>query len=173
MTRRRCISVRVTPDERALLAAAAETSFMSASSWVRHQALRVAAGVAQAPEPLQVPPAGRSPRKLEQLVRGHFTTEEHEAIVEHARACGLTVSALVRRLVLGSAPMARRPLLRSAIVAVHRAGDHLGQLLHLAGRGSPLAPDLVGTITQLRSEIHTLRDALLRADAAGAADLTE
>ncbi|HEV3075926.1 MAG TPA: hypothetical protein VHB47_16010 [Thermoanaerobaculia bacterium] len=145
---------------------------MSASSWVRHHALR-AAGVAQRPEPLQAPPAGRSPRKLERLVRGHVTTEEHEAIVEHARACGLTVSSLVRRLVLGSAPMARRPLLRSAIVAVHRAGDNLGQLLHRADTGfPPLAPDLVGTITQLRSEIHALRDALLRADTAGAVDPT-
>jgi hypothetical protein len=144
---------------------------MSASSWVRHQALHVAAGVAQGP--LQVPPAGRSPRTLERQARGHFTTEEHEAIVEHARACGLTVSALIRRLVLGSEPMARRPLLRSAIVAVHRAGDNLRQLLQLEGAGYPLAPDLVGTITQLRSEIHALRDALLRADAAGAADLTD
>jgi hypothetical protein len=169
MTRNRYITVHVTPDERALLAAAAETSSMSASSWVRHHALR-AAGVAPAPGSLQAPPAGRSPRKVERLIRGRFTTAEHEAIVEHARACGLTVSALIRRLVLGSAPMTRRPLLRSAIVAVHRAGDNLGQLLRLAGSGSPLAPDLVGTITQLRSEIHALRDALLRADAAGAAD---
>src|ERR1700688_2226345 len=124
MTRSRYITVHVTPDERALLAAAAETSSMSASSWVRHQALR-AAGVAPAPASLQAPPAGRSPRKVERLIRGRFTTAEHEAIVEHARGCGLTVSALIRRLVLGSAPMTRRPLLRSAIVAVHRAGDNL------------------------------------------------
>jgi hypothetical protein len=85
----------------------------------------------------------------------------------------LTLSGFIRQLILGFKPIARRPLVRSAIVAVNRAGANLNQLLHLAGDGIVLAPDLMHAVAAVLDEIHSLRDALLRADAAGASDPPE
>jgi hypothetical protein len=170
---RTCLSVGVAPEELALLAAAAEVSSMPTSSWVRYHALRVAAGISRAPRPFKPLSTRHSTAKLTQSATAHFTDEQYEAIVEHARACGLSVGALVRRLVLGCEPIAHRPVVRSAIAAVHRAGGNLLQLIHLAGGGAPLTPDQVRAVADLRDEIHALRDALLRADAAGAPDPAE
>jgi hypothetical protein len=170
---RTCLSVGVAPDELALLAAAAEVSSMPTSSWVRYQALRVAAGVSRAPGPFKPRATRPSTAKLTQTASAHFTDEQYEAIVEHARACGLTVGGLIRRLVLGCEPIAHQPVVRSAIAAVHRAGGNLLQLIHPAGGGVPLTPDLMRAVADLRTEIHALREALLRADAAGAPDPAE
>jgi len=170
---RTCLSVGVAREELALLAAAAAASSMPTSSWVRYHALRVAAGVSRPPGPLEPLAARHSPAKLKQTATAHFTDEEFEAIVEHARACGLTVAGLIRRLVLGCEPIAHVPAVRSAIAAVHRAGGNLLQLMHPAGGGTPLPPDLMRAVADLRGEIHALRDALLRIDAAGAPDLAE
>jgi hypothetical protein len=167
-----CLSIAIAPEERALLAAAAEVASMPTSSWVRYHALRMAAGVSRAPGPFK-PRATRSTAKLTQSARAHFTDEDFDAIVEHARACGLTVAGLIRQFVLARAPIAHPPVVRSAIAAVHRAGGNLLQLIHLAGGGVPLTPDLMRAVTDLRDEIHALRDALLRADAAGAPDPAE
>jgi hypothetical protein len=174
--RRKIITVLVTPGERALLAAAAEASSMAVASWIRHHALRTAAGVSGPPGPFKPPAAPPSARKREQNVNARFTNDEFDAIVEHARACGLTAGGLVRRLVLGCPPIARRPIVRSAIAAVHRAGVNLLQLTQPPGGGAgpaPLAPEALRAVADLRAEIHALRDALLRADAAGAPDLDE
>jgi len=173
MGRQKGLYIRLAPGERALLIAAAEVSSMTATSWIRHHALRAAAGVSQPPGPFQALAARHSPGKLIHAATSNFTAEEYEAIVAHACTCGLTVAALIRKLVLGYEPMVRQPRVRSAIAAVHRAGDTLRRLLHLAGTGAPLAPDLVSAIAHLRDEIHALRDALLRADATGAPDATE
>ena len=170
---RTCLSVGVAFEELALLAAAAAASSMPTSCWVRYHALRVAAGVSRAPGPFKPRATRHSTAKLTQTASAHFTDEEYEAIVEHARACGLTVGRLIRRLVLGCEPIAHLPVVRSAIAAVHRAGGILLQLIHLAGAGSPLTPDLMRAVADLRDEIHALRDALLRADAAGAPDPAE
>jgi Mobilization protein NikA len=167
------LAVHVTPSERALLATAAKVSSMAVTSWIRHHALRTAAGVSRPPGPFKPPATRHSPGKREQSATAHFTKDEFEAIVEHARACGLTAGALVRELVLGCEPIARRPVVRSAIAAVHRAGTNLLQLIHLAGDGNPLTSDQVRAVTELRDEIHALRDALLRADAEGASDPAE
>lgn len=167
------LSVLVTPGERALLAAAAEASSMTVSAWIRHQASRTAAGVSHPTGPLEPPATRHSPGKINRCASVRFTSDQHEAIVEHARACGLSVAALIRRLVLGGEPIARRPVVRSAIAAVHRAGVNLLQLSHLAGGGAPLTPDLMRAVADLRGEIHALRDSLFRADATGAPDLAE
>jgi hypothetical protein len=171
----RCLvlAVYVTPSERALLAAAAQVSSMAVTSWIRHHALRTAAGVSRPPDPFKPPATPHSPAKREQSVTAHFTNDQFEAIVEHARDCGLSAGALVRQLVLGCEPIARRPVVRSAIAAVHRAGGNLLQLIHPAGGGAPHTADEMRAVADLRDEIHTLRDALLRADAAGAPDLAE
>lgn len=144
---------------------------MMVGPWIRHAALRTAAGVSRPPGPFKPPAARHSPGKREQSATANFTTDEFEAIVEHARACGLTVGALIRSLVLGSGPIARRPVVRSAIAAVHRAGANLLRLIHPPGGSAPLTPDQVRAVVDLRDEIHALRDALLRADATGALDL--
>jgi hypothetical protein len=162
--------IRVAPDERAILTAAAEVSSMPTSSWIRYHALRAAAGVSRPPAPFQAPAARHCSGKLSDLISVRFAAMEHEAILDHARACGLTVSGLVRKLVLGYEPMIRQPHLRSAIAAVYRVGYNLGQLLHLAGAGAPFEPDLARTVGEIRGELHALRDELLRADAAGEPD---
>lgn len=167
------LSFRVTPSERALLVAAAEASSMMVGPWIRHAALCTATGVSRPPGRFKPPAARHALGKREQSATAHFTNDEFEAIVEHARACGLTAGALIRRLVLGSEPIARRPVVRSAIAAVHRAGAILLRLIHPAGGGGPLTPDQMRAVADLRDKIQALRDALLRADAAGAPDLDE
>lgn len=156
------------PGEWSLLAAAAEVSSMPVSSWVRHQALRAAAGISEPPGPFRPPAPRPSPGTLTHRATSYFTRDEYEAIVEHAEACGSSIGGLIRRLVLGCAPIPDQPAVRSAIAAVHRAGTNLLQLIHLAGDGNPLTSDQMRTVTELRDEIHALRDALLRADAEGA-----
>jgi hypothetical protein len=161
------------PGELSLLAAAAEVSSMMVSSWVRHQALRAAAGISEPPGPFRPPVTRPSRGRMTHSASSHFTRDEYEAIVDHARACGLSIGGLIRRLVLGCEPIARRPVVRSAIAALHRAGTNLLQLHHLAGDGNPRTSDQMRAIAELRDEIHALRDALLRADAEGASDPAE
>jgi len=170
LTRNVGLHLRLTASERAILVSAAEISSMPMSPWIRYHALRAAAGVSRPPAPFQAAAARHSSGKLSDVISVHFAATEHQAILDHARACGLAVSALIRNLVLGYEPMMRQPHLRSAIAEVHRAGYNLGQLLHLAGTGAPFGPDLMRAVADLRDEIHALRDALLRADAAGAPD---
>jgi hypothetical protein len=167
------LRIYMVPGEWALLAAAAEASSMKVSSWVRHRALRAAAGISKPPGPFRPPATRPSPGRLTHGVCSHFTSDEYEAIVNHARAYGLSIGGLIRHIVLGRKPIAHRPVVLSAIAAVHRAGTSLLQLIHPAGDGSPLTPDQMRAVTELREEIHALRDALLRADAEGASDPAE
>src|SRR5260370_1439165 len=106
---RTCLSVGVALEELALLAAAAAASSMPTSCWVRYHALRVAAGVSRAPGPFKPRATRHSTAKLTQTASAQFPDEEYEAIVEHARACGLTVGSLIRRLGLGAEPIAHLP----------------------------------------------------------------
>jgi hypothetical protein len=173
LTRNVGLRLRLTASERAILISAAEVSSMPTSSWIRYHALRVAAGVSHPPGPFQAPAARHPSDKLSHGITAVFTRAEREAIVEHARAYGLTLSSLIRKLVLGHAHMLRQPSVRSAIAAVHQAGHNLKPLLPPVGTGVALTPDQVRAIAELRGEIHALRDALLRADAAGAPDPAE
>ncbi len=163
----------LTASERAILISAAEVSSMPTSSWIRYHALRVAAGVSRPPGPFQAPAARHHSDKLSHCIKGVFTRAEYEAIVEHAHLYGLSLSSVIRKLVLGNAHMLRQPSVRSAIAAVHQAGHNLKPLLAPVGTGVALTQDQVRAIAELRGEIHALRDALLRADAAGAADPDE
>jgi hypothetical protein len=106
-------------------------------------------------------------------VRTFLTEEQFAAFDEHARACKLTLSALLRNILLGVEPIARHPLARSAIVAVHRAGNSLNQVVQLASGGTLLAPELMSAVAGLRQEIHALRDVLLAADAGAAPEPSE
>jgi hypothetical protein len=134
-----------------------------------YHALRKAAGVSRPPGPFQAPPARRAQEKLVRFITARFTATEAEALVDHARHSGSTLAALIRKLVLGYDPGVHQPVIRSAIAAVHRAGVNLQRMIELAGSGAGVAPDLQAA-AELRDEIHALRDALLRADAAGAPD---
>jgi hypothetical protein len=166
MAKSKHLSVRFSTNEFTRVTAAAESLGMTCAALVRLQALRAADG---APEPrptFHAVALKRPSAKLARKVGTCFTDEEFEALDEHARACGLTVSNLIRRLIVGLKPIARRPLAHSAIVALNRAGATLNQLVELANRGTLLPPDLMHAVAGLLREIRALRDALLEADAA-------
>src|ERR1700680_323695 len=170
MARGEKLGVRFSPGELRRVVAAADSLAMPRSAWVRHEALRAAEGASKPPLLFQAP-SGRNPSaRLTRRLYAYFTEEQFEALEQHTRACGLTLSGFMRQLVLGFRPIARRPPARSAIVAVNRVGANLNQLLRLAGDGIVLAPDLIHAVAAVLDEIHSLRDALLRADAAGASD---
>lgn len=173
MPRIKHLSVRVSAGEFLRLAAAAELAAMTPTAWVRHQALRTADGVSTPPPPFRPPPLQSPPAKLTRTAGTRFTEDQFEALEEHARACGLTVTAFIRHLVLGFNPSPRRPLVRSAIVAVNRVGNNLNQLVHLANSGIILAPDLIRAVAAVLAEIHALQDVLLRADAADSSDAND
>jgi hypothetical protein len=170
MQRIKHLSIRVSAGEFLRLAAAADALAMTPTAWVRHQALCAADGASPSPAPFKPPPPQSPPAKLARTAGTRFSDEQFAALEEHARACGLTVTAFIRQVVLGFTPSPRRPLERSAIVAVNRVGNNLNQLVHLANSGMLLPPDLLRAIAAVRAEIHALQDALFRADAADAAE---
>jgi len=86
------------------------------------------------------------------------------ALSAHARTCGLTVTAFIRKVVLDVKPIARRPEIRSAIVAVNRVGNNLNQLVKLANSGVVLAPELVLVVREVFTENRAMLQKLLRAD---------
>src|ERR1700688_1214483 len=120
MAKGKNLSVRLSPGELHRIVAAADSLAMPRSAWVRQQALRAAEGASKPPPLFQAPwrrdPSAKFTRKL----FARFTEEQFEALDAYARACGLTLSGFIRQLVLGCKPIARRPLARSASVAVHR-----------------------------------------------------
>ena len=165
MQRIKHLSIRVSVGEFLRLAAAADALGMTPTAWVRHQALCAADDAPSSPAPFKPPPPQSPPANLARTAGTRFSEEQFAALEEHARACGLTVTAFIRQVVLGFTPSPRRPLERSAIVAVNRVGNNLNQLVHLANSGMLLPPDLLRAIAQVRAEIHALQDALFRADA--------
>jgi hypothetical protein len=160
------LTIWLTADELGRLAAAAADLAMAPSDWIRHQALRAVPEASRLPARFQPLPAANPSARFTRRLDFCLTEEQFEALDEQARACGLTLSALIRDVLAGRKPVARHPLARSAIVAVNRASDTLSQLLQLASSGALLTPDLSSAVAGLRQEIHALRDALLAADAA-------
>lgn len=148
---------------------------MTLSAWVRRQALRAAAGTMPQPAPLHAPRRdGSSPRpRYTRQVCLFFTEEQFLALRERARACELPLNTFTREVLFGRQPIARRLLLRSAIVAVDRAGRDLKQLFQVAGVGAPQTPDLLSAVAALHQEVRALRDVLLAADAVGAPEPSE
>jgi hypothetical protein len=167
------LGVRFSPGELCRIVAAADSLMMPRSAWVRHQALRATEGASKPPPLFQAPSPGDLSTKLTRSLSARFTEQQFEALDEHARACGLTLAVLIRQLVLGFKPIARRPLARSAIVAVNRVGANLNRLVQMASSGIVLTPDLMDTVAAVLDEIHSLRDALLREDAATTSDPPE
>jgi hypothetical protein len=166
MTRSKQLTVRFSTGEYLRLAAAAEALAMRPTVWVRHQAVRAAAGIGKDASPFQAPPRHSPATKLTRGAKTNLTEEQFQAVDERARACGLTVSVFIRQLILGHRPISRRPLARSAIVAVNRASATLNQLVQLGNNGTLLTPDLMRAVARVLDEVRSLRTALLRVDAA-------
>jgi hypothetical protein len=173
MARDQKIMICITACELAAIAAAAAAAGTTRAEWVRDQGLRAANCSPNHPAPLPAASHRHQPAKLTHTARTFFSDEQFAALDEYARACELTVSEFIRKVVLGYRPMARRSPTRSAIVAVDRAAKVLRELLHLADSGTHLAPDLIVSVRELLDEIHTLRDALLTADAAASREPAE
>jgi hypothetical protein len=168
LARTKQLNVRVVADEFLRLAAAAGSVGLTPTAWIRHQALRAAAGLPQSPWPFRPPPPKSPPAKLTRTAGTRFTEEQFLALAQYALDCGLPLTAFIRQVVLGFKPRRRRPLADSAILAINRVGNNLNQLVHLAHTGILLAPELLRAILDVRNEIHSLRDALL--DDSGSAD---
>jgi len=159
--------------ELACIDAAVADARMRRTTWLQDQSLRAAKYARRKPAALHARTPERPPAKFTHFAKTIFTEEQFEALREHAHACELPVSAFMRAVILGSKPRERRPLVRSAIVAVNRIGKQLNQVVQLANRGTPLAPELMNAVTGLLDTIHTLREELLTADAAASRDFAE
>jgi len=170
MARIKLLSVRLSAGEFLQVCLAAEASSMAPASWIRHQALRATEGMLEPTAGLRLPPAASPAQNLTHIAATRFTEEQFEALVDYARACGLPLAAFLRQVALGVKPIARRPELRSAIVAVNRVGNNLNQLVKLSHTGVVLAPDLLRVVRQVLVELHALRAAFLRADTADASE---
>lgn len=164
VARIKLLGVRFSAGEFSRIADAAEAVGITPTAWVRHQALSTLNGKPDPPARFHAPPAAKPPAKLTRTAGTRFTEEQFEAIDAHSRACGLTVTAFIRKLVLGFKPLARRPESRSAIVAVNRVGNNLNQLVHLANSGIILAPELLHVLREVHAANRALQEKLLRAD---------
>jgi hypothetical protein len=158
------LGVRFTAGEFVEIAAAADALGMTSTAWVRHQALRALDGRSEWPAWIPPSPTTEPPAKLTRTAGTRFTETQMVAHVAHSRACGLTPTAFIRRLVLGVKPIARIPAIRSALVAVNRVGTNLNQLVKLANSGVVLAPDLIRVIHEVLAEIYAVQMMFLDRD---------
>jgi hypothetical protein len=166
MARIKLIGVRFSAGEFVRISALADALGMTSTAWVRHQALRAAEGKPEPPARFHAPPATGCPARLTHTAGTRFTEEQFEALDAHAKACGLTVTAFIRKVVLGVKPVARIPDTRRALAAVNRVGNNLNQLVKLAHSGVVLAPpDLQRVLREVLAEVLVLREKLFRADA--------
>ena len=159
------LGVRVTAGEFLSIVAAAGDAGMQPVAWVRHLVHCALDGKTEIPDRFYAPPPETPPAKLTRSAGTRFSEEQFEKIDFHSRACGLPISAFIRQVVLGATPRARRPELRSAIVAVNRVGNNLNQLVRLANSGVVLSPELVGAVHDVLVELRALQKSQLRADA--------
>lgn len=164
MARIKLLSVRLSAGEFLQVCRSAEASSLAPAAWIRRQALRTAEGTLAPPAGPRLPPSISPAPNLTHIASTRFTEEQFEALVDYARACGLPLAGFLRQVALGVKPIARRPELRSAIVAVNRVGNNLNQLVKLAHTGVVLAPELMRVVREVFVEFHTLQRALLRAD---------
>lgn len=151
------LGVRFSVGEFVRIATAAESLEMTPTAWVRHQVLR---SLESQPEPAAwaPPPAVTGPAvKLTRTAGTRFTEMQMEALRAHSRACGLTPTAFIRKLVLGVKPIARIPATRLALAALNRVGNNLNQLVKLANSGVIMAPDLIGVLHQVFAEFLAMQ----------------
>ncbi len=139
---------------------------MPLASWIRTQAIRAAEGGSEPGDHFVAPP-GEAPARLSQPVATRLEVCHAEALRDYALACGLPVSAYIRKTLLGAQPVQRRPLARAAIVAVNRVGNNLNQLAYLAHTGVILAPELRRVLAEVLAAFQAVQNALLEADTAG------
>jgi Mobilization protein NikA len=165
VARIKLLGVRFSAGEFVRLSAWADAQGLTPTAWVRHQALSAINGKPEPPARFQAPPTADSPAKLTRTAGTRFSEEQLEALAAHANACGLTVTAFIRKVILGVKPVARIPATRAAIVAVNRVGNNLNQLVRLANSGVVLAPELLGVLREVHAEFRALQVRLLRADA--------
>ncbi len=137
---------------------------MPPGSWIRTQALRAAEGASPPADRFAAPPPSEPPAHLARPVATRLEDRQAEALRDHARACGLPVSAYIRKALLGARLVPRRPLARAAIAAVNRVGNNLNQLVHLAHTGILLTPELLRTLAEVLAAFQAVQDALLDAD---------
>jgi hypothetical protein len=159
------LGVRFSASEFVRIAEAAAAFGMTPTAWLRHQGLSALNGKQDPPGRFNVPPAAYPPAKLTRTAGTRFTEEQFEALVAHAIACGLTPTAFIRQVVLGVKLVARRPEIRSLIVAVNRVGNNLNQLVKLANSGVVVTPDLVRAVQEVLVEMQGVRKVLFRVDA--------
>jgi len=164
VARIKLLGVRFSAGEFVRISASADALGMTPTAWVRHQALCVLNGKPEPAARFQAPPTTDPPAKLTRTAGTRFTAEQFVALAFHANACGLTVTAFIRKVILGVKPVARIPATRAAIVAVNRVGNNLNQLVRLANSGVVLAPELVSVLHEVHAEFRTLQLRLLRAD---------
>ena len=93
-------------------------------------------------------------------VATRLTADEHAALHDRATAAGLAVGTYLRHLLRGLPPAPRRPLTRTAVVALNRVGNNLNQLTKLAHTGVLLPRDLLATLQAVHAEVRRLREAL-------------
>lgn len=151
------LGVRFTAGEFVEIAAAADTLGMTPTAWVRHQALRALSGKSEWPTWIPPSPTTEPSARLIRTAGTRFTETQMVALEAHSRACGLTPTGFIRKLVLGVKLIARIPAIRSAIVAVNRVGTNLNQLVKVANSGVVLAPDLIRVIHEVLAEIYALQ----------------
>src|SRR5579864_898014 len=125
------LGVRFSAGEFVRIVESADALGMTPTACVRHQALRAIDGAPTPPARFQPPPHANPPARLTHTAGTRFSEAQFEALSAHARACGLTVTAFIRKLVLGVKPIARMPAIQSAIVAVNRVGTNLNLLVKL------------------------------------------
>jgi hypothetical protein len=164
VTRIKLLGVRFSAGEFVQISESADALGITPTAWVRHQALCALDGKPDPPARFHAPPAADPPARLTHSAGTRFTEEQFEALGAHARACGLTVTAFIRKVVLGVKPVARMPASRAAIVAVNRVGNNLNHLVKLANSGVVMAPELLRVVSETRGAILALQERLFRAD---------
>jgi len=162
MARAHVIGVRLAADEYARLTAAAAAGSARPGTLARRliRAQLAAAPAPAAPAVRQAPAAAAPGDPLVQTVATRLTVAEYEDLRERAKAAGLAVAAFLRQLLRGLPPAPRRPLTRSAIVALNRVGNNLNQLTKLAHGGVLLPADLFAAVRAVHHEVRALREAL-------------
>jgi hypothetical protein len=178
MTRSHLVAFRLTPEEHARLAAAAQAGRLAPAAWCRRtvvEQLAAAAPASAGPFASTAPqlpiaggaaaggPVAAGPAQVEPLSRvvgARLTPRLYFDLETRAKGAGVTVGTYLRHLVRGHPPTARWPLARAAIVQLARVGNNLNQLVKLAHSGSPLPLELHATVLRVLGEVRSLRKAL-------------
>jgi hypothetical protein len=161
MPRAHVIGVRLSAEEYHRLSAAAAAGGARPGTLARRLIRDQLAG-APAAAGTRCPPAAAASAgdPLVRTVATRISLAECDDLRERATAAGLAVGSFLRLLLRGLPPAPRRPLTRSAIVALNRVGNNLNQLTRLAHGGVLMPTDLFATLRAVHQEVRALREAL-------------